>query len=71
VTCPDDQVRYQARNYVGVPGGTMDVWEVRCLPATAEVGQLLAIGFLIPEDAEGKFPDPVSIPTRCCGQAVG
>lgn len=45
----------------------MDVWTVRCLPPTTEVGQLIALGFLVAE-VDGAFPDPVVTRRGCCGQ---
>lgn len=67
--CPDGQVRYQAQGYVTVGTSLLAVWEVRCLPSTYEVSQLVMAELLIAEDAEGQFPSPVVVPTRCCGQA--
>jgi hypothetical protein len=67
VTCPEGQARYQATHYITVNGGQMDVWEVRCLPATAEVSQLVTVHMLVPEAADGSFPSPEVVPYRCCG----
>lgn len=65
--CPEGLIRYQARSYVCVDGDTMAVWNVRCLPPTAEVGQLVQAGFLVAE-VDGRFPDPVVARSRCCGR---
>lgn len=69
MTCPEGQVRYQATHYITVNGSQMDAWEVRCLPATAEVSQLVTVRMLVAEAADGSFPMPEAAPVRCCGQA--
>ena len=68
MTCPEGQSRYQATHYITVNGNQMDVWEVRCLPPTAEVSSLVTVNMLVPEAADGSFPSPVAAPVRCCGQ---
>lgn len=59
--------RYQARANISVAGDLMVVWEVRDLPNTHEVAELVLAGLLVGENAEGGFPDPVVIPRKCCG----
>jgi hypothetical protein len=67
--CPDGEQRYQARAYVSVANRTMNVWEARCLKPTLEVAHLIEAKMLVAE-VDGAFPDPVVVPTRCCGQGL-
>lgn len=68
MTCPAGQTRYQATHYISVNGDQMAVWEVRCLPATAEVSQLVGVNMLVAEAEDGSFPMPAVAPSRCCGR---
>lgn len=61
-------IRCQARTNLWVNGQFMAVWSVETLPSTAEVGDLVAAGLLVPEAEDGSFPSPVVQPHRCCGR---
>lgn len=60
--------RYQARANVWADGGVRETWTVHELPESAEVAELVLAGLLVPEAADGSFPDPVVKPRRCCGR---
>ena len=60
-------IRVQARGYLNVDNQTLAFRQVYTLAPTPAVNEAITAGFLIPEDAEGNFPDPVPVIRECCG----